>query len=127
MSASVGRATQCDLSKMGEDNVAVKNEPRVERTLGKHSLVEYPYVFTVYSGAILFMLFCSYIMILFGLGFKGSQAEGWLASSILTMGQDLLVMEPLKIVGKAFFGFLLFASTAAASGGLSDMLGFDED
>jgi hypothetical protein len=66
-------------------------------------------------------------MILFGLGFKGSQAEGWLASSIMTMGQDLLVMEPLKIFGKAFVGFVLFAGTAAASGGLNDMLGFDDE
>jgi len=127
MSASVGRATQGDLSNMGEDNPTITNQPRFERTLGKHTAFEYPYVVTVYSGAIVFMLFCSYIMVLFGLGFKGSQAEGWLASSIFTMGQDLLVMEPMKIVGKALFGFLLFASTAAASGGLSDMLGFDEE
>jgi len=88
---------------------------------------EWPYLATCYVQAWVFMLFCTYLMVLYSIAFTNRKANDWLMVSILSMGTDMMVMEPVKIVGKAIQGFFCFAAAAAAGGGLNEMLGFNDE
>ena len=75
--------------------------------LRRDSSVEYPYGKTILFGAIIFYLFCSYLIMLFGIKFSGQKASYWLLSSFISTASDVIIMQPVQIVGKTFMSAML--------------------
>merc|ERR1711871_851042 len=128
MDVTVGTVTQGDLMQMNENSASTReiNGTKASvRKLGSSGAFDYPFAGAVYACAVLFMVFCSFILILIGLTMTGKTTTSWLIVAFSQMGYDFFCQEPLKIVGKAVLAGLLVAS-ATAAGGLNDMLGFDD-
>ena len=66
-----------------------------------------PYGNAVIIAAIIFYLFCSYLIMLFGIKFTGKQASYWLLSSVISTTTDIIIMQPVQIIAKTVMGTLL--------------------
>jgi hypothetical protein len=74
--------------------------------LRRENLVEYPYGTSILILAILFYAFCSYLIMLFGIKFSGQKASYWLLSSCISTMTDVVVMQPVQIIGKTFINIV---------------------
>jgi hypothetical protein len=63
---------------------------------------KYPYVGMAHVSAHLLNLFCTYIIILYGLRFRKDQSSNWLASMFFSVFQDLFINGPAQIFFKGF-------------------------
>ena len=57
-----------------------------------------PYKAITYAGAHLFCLFCTFIIVLYGIKFRSATGQDWLFVGGLAVMQDLIVHEPAKLV-----------------------------
>lgn len=131
MSATIGLANQGDIMRMEGEAMDLSKADQMAKTAASQKKLQkaydFPYVASAYAGAWLYMLFCGYLIVLFGLKFEGKVANSWLVSSMMGMAQDMFVMQPVQIVGKGIKAFIFFGAIGAASGGLSSMFGPDEE
>ena len=67
--------------------------------------IDYPFETAIFIGAILFTLFNSYLIILFGIKFTGQQANNWLITSSITTIHDVILLQPFSILAKTYFMF----------------------
>lgn len=67
------------------------------------SKIDFPYINAVIISMIIYMFFCSYLLILFGIKFSSKQADNWLITSAISTTSDIILMQPVQIIGKVFF------------------------
>ena len=94
---SGGRGDE-DSEDSGDEYAGVENAIKI-----------FPYVGIAYVGAHFFCLFCSMLILIYGIKFRGETSDAWLLSSFISSGQDLVVNEPLKVLIRAL-RLLLVAS-----------------
>ena len=100
MTAQLSNATQSDVIKAGDDpysreslESAKMNRKPAKRGLKKQ--FDWPYVATVYVQSWVFMMACTYLMILYSISFTNSKANNWLLLSIVSMVCSVPLLPPL--------------------------------
>ena len=88
-------------------NVKLNNSytKNTRNTINTRNKFEFPFRKVTYIGTFIFIIFTSYLIVLFGIKFTGNQANNWLITSILSTMNDIIILQPITILIKTKLGF----------------------